>query len=190
MIVPELQLVYLHPTKTAGMAVENAFFRHFLGVDVYNGQHTDEIDRYYPMNSQHFGYADHLAVMPHVAGWRKCVTVRHPYDRAVSEFKFRRRDSLIRHADVNAAIMDGSLWSEAWPHHDRPQADYLAPDAFILRYETLDADWARLVALLGVALPALQKINVSHGGAELTEHSKAVIYKRFKNDFEALGYER
>lgn len=190
MILPELQLVYLHPTKTAGMAVENAFFRHFLGVDVYNGEHTDEIDRYYPMNSQHFGYAEIVTALPHVAGWTKCVTVRHPYDRALSEFKFQRRDGITRHCEVNAAIRDGSLWAEAWPHHDRPQVDYLAPDVFVLRHETLDADWVRLAAMLHVDLPPLKHVNVSHGGAGLTDQSMDIIYRRFKRDFEALGYER
>ena len=191
MILPELQLVYLHPTKTAGMAVENAFFRRFLGVDVYNGEHSDEIDRYYPHDSQHFGHAELVAVLPHVADWRKCVTVRHPYDRALSEFKFQRRDGRTQHREVNAAVRDGSLWSGpgALPYHDKPQADYLAPNAMILRCETLDDDWSLLSTVLGAKLPPLKKINVSHGGCGLTDESQAIIYERFKDDFVLLGYE-
>lgn len=190
MVIPELQLLYLHPTKTAGMAVENAFFRRFLGADIYCGELHDDMDRFYPPRpeSQHYTYAELLALLPFVAAWRKCVTVRHPYDRALSEFKFQRRDGLAKHAEINAAIRDGSLWANAWPYHDRPQADYLAPGVIVLRHETLDADWARLAQVLDADLPPLKKVNVSHGGCGLTDESQAIIYRRFKVDFDALGY--
>lgn len=193
MIVLSEKLVYLHPSKTAGTSVEQSLMAHVTGFPADDLPH-----RLGPLfacwdsqSTQHLPYRQMLDAYPFVAGWRKIVTVRHPYTRMISEFKYHlagncvdRRRPAYSERDINRAVINGLLWNNCFTWHGQPQVNYLGPDVEILRFESLAADWQRLIGFC-----PLNHANRSDDQQfELSDRAKEVIQQRFEQDFAQLGY--
>lgn len=194
MILHTERLLYLHPSKTAGTSVETALMSHVTGLPAE--ELTPRIAQLYGcwdgISTQHFPMSWMLDRYPFVRHWRKIVTVRHPYTRTISEFKYQLagfRGKLQHPAyaarDINLALTSGILWKNCFAWHGQPQCNYLAEDVQILRYETLAEDWERVIGFC-----PLPRVNVSLDAQqfELTDAGRHAVLERFPNDFYPLGY--
>ena len=194
MICFEEKLVYLHPSKTAGTSVEISLMSSLTGLAPE--QLTPRIAQLFgcwdSTSTQHWPYAKMLEAYPFIRNWKKIVTLRHPYARAISEFKYQLAGNCIkpgldvyRRRDIDAAVKSGVLWSNGFAWHGQPQFNYLGPDVQILRFEHLAEDWDRVVGI--GKLVTANKSN-SQLEFELAPESKAAIQRRFPKDFEDIGY--
>ena len=196
MIVTELNLVFLHPSKTGGTSVEKALLSALL-----RGPLSDLERKHYAIwdkgSSQHWPLAHLLRRRPEVANYRQVMTVRHPYHRFVSEFNYQVAgnrykvspfEQFYRSNDVNGAILSGALWQCKYPWHGAKQCDYLGATTEIMRLETLSQDWARCFPEFE-ALPHEMKSRSVVTVADLDDESKAEIVRRYEEDFRVFNYE-
>lgn len=199
MLVRAAKLVFLHPSKTGGTAIENVLFRKYSGLEL-NGKISEEEQREYwwGRNSwQHWSYQEMLETFPFTKDWFWFVTVRHPFERMVSEFRYQidcdcnasHLSAAHRKFDINKALEDRSFWKHCSAHHHRKQTAYLGPNVHILRQETLADDWQRLTDQLGIDFPPLRPLGVSCCPKPvLNEKSKKQLFSIYSPDFAALGY--
>lgn len=185
------RLLYLHPTKTGGTSIE----RWLLDREGLAGQELAPAQRqvfgvWTKDNRQHWPAAALLERFPFLEDWRKVVTVRCPYARACSEFRYQlercgKQEASAAHRarDVSAAVISGALWRHAWEWHSEPQVSYWLPGVEVIRLEHLEADFRHW---FGEALP-YHKNRTGQGYAdELSEDARQVIRERFAPDFEWL----
>jgi len=185
------KLIYLHPSKTGGTSIESAFLRDLTGRDT-NKEVAPLLFIYSTKANQHWPLKKLIEVLPFVKDWRKIASVRHPYTRVISEFRYqlagKRAESQHRcynDKDIDLAIKSGQIWENSYSYHNMPQHKYVAEGVELIRFESLESDFKRLTGIS--ELPHTQK------GAdfrpELSEQSKEIIYKRYKRDFDVLGYQ-
>jgi hypothetical protein len=190
--------IFLHPSKTGGTSLEVALMKRALGLpaeDKLDNKAVRLFDIWDRRSKQHWPLDKILKVYPFLVRWKKFATIRHPYDRVISEFKYQIRGnrnynvpgSYWDACDINGALTSGALWKAAWAWHGMPQVKYLSDDVEIIRYENFRKDVERVTGLK--ELPHLMK---SPDGLsfELSDEAKDCIQSRFSDDFETLGYER
>lgn len=204
MILPARQLVYLHPSKTAGTSVEIALLSDATGLSKeqlwqrgrpVRENFTRELSATYgcwdSRSTQHLPYRQLFEAYPQAREWRKVVTVRHPYARAISEFRYQMEGNrggphpFYRRFDINSAVLSGLIWTNCYMWHATPQSEYLGPGVEIMRQETLDEDWQRVIGFC-----ALPRENVAAKGPplRLSDEAKEVIARKYAEDFRLLGY--
>lgn len=166
MILHKQKIIYLHPTKTAGCAIEQALFERELqlcGVAPPNEQvgiytkprlRTDLCYMYGVadwVGNQHWGLEEIHDAYPFTRGWRVVLSVRDPYDRAVSEFKYQcgghgHHNHQWGPSDFEDAVISGELFRNSYASHNRPQSSYIPNDAHydLLRFEHLQDDFSSL----------------------------------------------
>lgn len=207
MLIHDLKILYLHPAKTGGTSIEYAFlefiYKKFITEKELSLNDKNKIHCYnYDSNnaSQHQTFETIKAKFQYVDSWTIVISVRHPYDRIISQFKYQLdgyannlkiKDSIAhKNKDINLAIKDGSLYECTVGLHKLSLADYYIPNAHILKLENLDNDWENLQKKLNTALPEIKHFNKSSNyNFILNEISKKLIYDKFKNDFILYGYE-
>lgn len=164
MICREFQCLFVHIPKAAGQSVEE-FFMHRLGLDwnrdreaVLLGDNSDP--------ARGTEKLAHLAAAEYVSGgWLstaefaslfKFSFVRNPWDRIVSEYRYR---NYFHHRSFRHFVLRGlpqAGWGDRY-RHVMPQYDMLHDSSgqllvdFVGRYETLQADFDRVCARLGLA---------------------------------------
>jgi hypothetical protein len=142
----------------------------------------------------HWNYHKLVNELPFLKEWPSFATVRHPYDRVISEWKYQQRGerngSSDAHEsdDINLGISSGSIRKCKWAYHWMPQAAYIGPDTKILKLENIEEDWRNLD--LGVGELGHLNKSTSRKSYELTDESKRIIQNTFPDDFEQFGYER
>lgn len=192
MICHKAKLLYLHPAKTGGTSVETAMWKREIGHDQPTENQKMMYAAWTPDAKQHWPYAKLVREFPFLVDWPSVATVRHPYNRMISEFRYqiagnRKKGHSEAHTskDINKAIQDGSLWELAWAWHMAPMAQYVAPETTIVRLENLQEEWGAL------KLGELKHQNRSKERIEikLNPASKRKITDRYKMDFDLLGYE-
>ena len=197
MLAHSKQILYLHPSKTGGTSVENCLLNHELNLKGHDSLSRDQLIFYglcHQRNMMHWNYHKLVNELPFLKGWFSFATVRHPYERVISEWKYQqsgeREGSSEAHEkdDINLAIRSGSIKKCRWAYHWMPQAFYIGPDTEILRLENIEEDWRNLN--LGVGDLGHFNASKSSGSYELTDESKQIIQDAFPNDFEELGYDR
>lgn len=197
MLAHSKQILYLHPSKTGGTSVENCLLNFELNTKDPDSLSRDQFIFYglcHQRNMMHWDYHKLVDGLPFLKGWLSFVTVRHPYERVISEWKYQQRGerngTSVAHKrdDINLGIRSGSIKKCKWPYHWMPQAAYIGPDTKIIRLENIEEDWRNLD--LGVG--NLEHLNASESlkSYELTDESKQIIQDSFPNDFEELGYGR
>lgn len=193
MIDQRRELIYLHPSKTGGTSIESAFLKDLMGRDTEKNKAAPLLFLYSRKANQHWPLQKLIEVLPFTKGWRKIASVRHPYTRVISEFRYqlagKRSQSSHRcysQKDIDLAIKSGQIWKNSYAYHNMPQYKYVAEDVELIRFENLESDFKRLTGLS--ELPHIQKGSDFH--PELSEQSKEIIYKRYKEDFDVLGYDR
>lgn len=172
-------LVFVHVPKCAGMSVEAA-----LG-GLPRSQRTE----------QHFRAEDYARYYPDEwATFHKFAVVRHPVQRARSFVRFfRRYDPVWRRHTVGVddeallrdLLLSGNLLTQ------RTCDRMLSGDEEILRFEQLEADWARFAAERGVPT-TLPRVNSAPEAprAPLTPGTVLMIEALFPQDFDRFGYAR
>lgn len=193
--LPERRLI-LHPTRTGGQSVEVATIYKHLGKKGRNKEHHKLFFVYDDDSCQHYPLDKLLKIFRFAENWEKVCTVRHPYDRVKSEFKYQRRgyrrsefDSAPWLAgDINHVVKSGHIWSAAYPWHGMPMHAYFDDDTKIIRLENFEKDWSEVLPDL-----AMQHENPIPGHSDIDDldgDSKSLIHDRFAEDFEILGYEK
>lgn len=159
--------LYFHIPKTAGTSVENMLELRYSAKDVphnlLNNHNTEDKPAY-----QHFVPRDvQPLVSPEVwETYHKCVTVRNPYDRAVSAFEYCKKnntfidrktgsfhDYLAKAVDIveKYDAGDRTIYDRVpHLHHYRPQKHWFVEGNnvydTVIRYEHLQDDIQRLQA--------------------------------------------
>ena len=135
---------------------------------------------------QHWDYTKIIKCLPFLADWGVITTVRHPYERARSEFRYQVSEGQApKDTDINEWIQNGKIWSKAYDYHGMPQAAYLGPDPILLRHESLDSDFR---AYFGETLPYHHLKTKRTERDELDDKSKRLIFNKWGVDFDTLGY--
>lgn len=205
---PSINLLYLKPTKTASTSIQFAFGevelnRPILSVDEVRSFLVIKDLSLYPSHYPWSELSNQLKQSLQTA--KKVVSVRHPYDRVKSEFRYQRRGidgrrSYYHHInDINGAIQSGSFWSMMHSsRHDQPLSSYKVDDGdcYVIKYESLEQNWSDLQSEVSFTLPSLKKIRPRYSAWEpvsgsdliLTDESKEIIYNKYKSDFNLFGY--
>jgi len=187
--------VFLHPSKTGGSSVEVALMESALNT----GSEVESVFGplfavWGPDGKQHWSYEKMVCHFHFTAHWKKFATVRHPYTRVLSEFRYqlsgnRRKDGnqeCYASADINAAIKSKTLWRCAWPWHGMSQFAYLSDDVELIRFENLTEDFKKVTGLDNLK-HVLKSPEVELD--ELDDESKSIIQKKFPLDFLKLNYD-
>ena len=179
------KLLFVHIPKTGGTSIEKA-----LGVNSLFSETGSIIDGKV-FSQQHFT----PVILKHILGeeyegYIRFTFVRNPYTRMLSEYFWR----------VPGANMSGfERWLTGWvknmdSDHKLPQWMYLADDLhFVGRFESLQADFARLCDTYGINGGILPKTNSSAGKktllvSSMTDKAISVINSVYEKDFELLSY--
>lgn len=195
MICHKQRLLFLHPTKTAGTSIEHELLARELWRDADPCVTQRQVYALWtPDSRQHWPYDKMMKTFPFLEGWDSVCTIRHPYDRVISEFwyqieKGNTKGSSEAHSllDINMAIRNGSIWTKAWSWHGHPQAGYVGPGTKLIRYENLHDD---VREVLGFELQFHKLKRGNRQELKLDDESKALIQQRWPDDFEPLGYDR
>jgi len=210
-IFHEHRTIFLHPGKTAGTAVEEAFgytnLTHpaeRLDFGVFKGWDPEAL-----LYVQH---APARYMNDRIPGetWRRYLrfaTVRNPYDRILSVYCFqlkRHRQRFGSFAGFVAALpeMLGQR-RRGMNLHVLPQTEYTHLDGecivdLLVRFEALREDWARLRRRVrhGPPLPErLARVNTATGDRErrapteeYAPEARRIVQELYAPDFELLGY--
>lgn len=207
MLVNELKLLYMHPSKTGGTSIEQAFINFIYKRDIsYRKLSYSDRQRIFcycddKNMSQHFTWSMLKSKFSYLTEYYHVVSVRHPYSRFISEFRYQLNGGGYPHMlvnseshknkDINMAIATGALFECAWPYHTLEMSEYYTPKAYVIHQEHMERDWIGLQNTIYFNLPPLPKLNVSTGDMyELNQESKDIIYNKYKQDFELFGYNR
>jgi hypothetical protein len=217
------RFIFIKSWKTAGTSVEAALSAHCGGEDIVTPLGDYKFNRaegsewvHHAMNEggfeQHDGAEAIKSRVPEEVwnSYLKFSIARNPWDRAVSLFyweKKRKRAAppgkrFYHYLGVPYDEFRQAKWelaefirSEDWSNNDRFYVlnGGLCVD-FMIRYESLNEDFAKLCAQLGlptVELPQL-KAGIRNKGRHYSElydeESRAIVARRHKNDILLLGY--
>ncbi len=209
MISHPRETLFVHIPKTAGQSVETVFLRD-LGLNwaergALSLGHNDDPARG-PEKLAHL-YASEYVALGHIGADRfaryfKFAIVRHPFDRALSEYRYRAAALARRGAGRRMPGLDAFFDTDAGDgysdlsRHLVPQVRYVL-DAQgrclvdrVLRFEDLARQIAPVFTrIFGSARP-LPHRNKSprDGGVTLTAAQRERLYQRYRDDFRAFGY--
>lgn len=204
MVFKNLNLLYLRPPKTASHSIATSLAIKETGISVERLRDLPN-----DVLKELSIIKDSIEIQYHVPvreisnivlynNFTKILSIRHPYERAVSEFKFQLLDyhkvknnpAHIR-KDINMAIQDESLWKFSYPKHEDAQSDYYFEDSLVIRFETIDEDWNTLQKYINIDLGPLPHTNKGRPTQiPLSRRSKDVIYEKYKVDFDLFDYKR
>ncbi|MBC8003682.1 MAG: sulfotransferase family 2 domain-containing protein [Opitutaceae bacterium] len=184
MISHRHRCIFIHQRKTAGCSIITSFGITQEQPDWHlfnNGTLSDE------WRHRHETARDYVVF----------TVIRNPWDRFVSGWKYlaATRDRPLREVLKNLPI---EQTGHDYRHLTRPQLDILmdadsclVPD-YVLRFENLAADYAKLCALLGKTdrtLPHLNSTAHRRYPEYFDEPARDLFYQHFKKDVDSLGYD-
>lgn len=135
-------------------------------------------------------------------GYLKFAVVRNPYDRAVSYYHYlSRNEEHHRHGKVQGmSFRDYLEYDAARIQRGRSQTQLscvgdetgrVLVDR-LLRFETLEQDFAELVKTVGLPVDKLPTVNASKKPGDRSlyadEEARALVERLYADDFEAFGY--
>ncbi|MBJ3776748.1 sulfotransferase family 2 domain-containing protein [Acuticoccus mangrovi] len=197
------QTIFVHIPKTAGQSIEVAFLNS-LGLNWQN--RAPLLLRYNP--DRNFG-PERLA---HMFAWEyyffsyvsfyefsqffKFSIVRNPYDRAISEFNFRKNHNCTSISEYISNIKD-DMYSDYW-RHICPQ-HYFLMDKFkekiivdkLIKYEDLKSEWNSLskkIFNINAPLPHINKSRNNLNFKSLSREDIEFINDKYQIDFKYFGY--
>ena len=210
MVIHELQAVFVHVPKTAGIAITHAIMPHLVGYDTADqiGNLSEELKIRFEMRGaqKHKKARDYVPddiSQKHWNRYWKFAVVRNPWDRVISEFHWRQT-LRSRHpstdfnefldyteARLNGWCNDIYRW-HAWTQKSYvtdTQGNVILDDVF--RFEELDSAIEKIQEWLGLPLD-VQRRNTSehdHYRTYYTEATKARVAQLYAEDIEFFGYE-
>ena len=159
-----------------------------------------------PPRMTHFTLKEYRAY-PHMnaANWvedaHKFSIVRNPYDRLWSEYKFNWRKLVKWEEFCTEDFLNGIRENPARDHasamrvrHLLPQSRFFGPGdrVDVLRFETLEEDFYKMVINLGLPLRKLPHANKSKGESHVgkyDDHRVQVVKGFYREDLERFGYD-
>jgi hypothetical protein len=191
------EFLFIHVPKTAGNAIQNAL-RQFTEDQfvVVNPDYQDGYERFevrnpeFPNLHKHSTLEDYRRALGEERLRRlfKFTCVRNPWDRAISYYFSPHRGR--QDWDRGEFIRFIQQVAPAVTFLQTEVGQSIAMDA-ILRYESLDSDFAALCTRLGLGDPALPRVNVSRSepyAGYYDEELVELVRRRFADDINAFGY--
>jgi hypothetical protein len=172
-ICDEYRCLFVHVPKTAGMSIEHVFLR-LLGFTWKTRAplllRGNDDPRLGPPRLAHLTAGDYVA-RGHMTAERfeayfKFSFVRNPWDRIISEYKYRGYPVKIDFKTYLFKHLPPPGWTDAYCHII-PQYDFLHNETgrllvdFVGRYETLQTDFNQVCARLGIPPTPLPRVNRS-----------------------------
>lgn len=178
MIIPQLNSVFVHIPKTAGQSIELCLLKH-LNLSRDNAKQfllsPNSDPSVGPPRLAHLtaGECVSLGYMSEEAfnGAYKFAFVRNPWNRLVSEYKFRERSLRVSFKDWVLRDFPTPGWSDPW-RHVMPQANYLYGENgelqvdFVGRFENLENGMRTVRLGLGQHLPPLPRVNQNNSNSK------------------------
>lgn len=188
MIAHSIKTLVLHPSKTGGTSLEHELIQRELPESV-GCQLTPPQKQMFAIwtsdERHHWPLGELLSAFPFLRDYRRVVTVRNPYDRITSEYRYQVQ--IAKKLDpigLNEAIVTGRLWDNAFAWHRCPQHRYWDEKTEILHMDSLNADFAKT---FGGELRR-HKMKTSSIEESLSPEAKDIISKEFSRDFEVFGF--
>ena len=197
--------IFVHVPKAAGQSVEMAFLDD-LGLG--SAERAPLLLRYNPDRAigperlAHL-YAWEYPALGHVTSEQfdaffKFAVVRDPYERAVSELKYRGLSKRLGVRDYFRGVPDDAY--DVRRRHIDPQRCYLTDRSGerllvdeVLRFETLEDDWRRVSERVfgrAVRLPHRNRGRSSVTAADLSRADLDFLGEFYEADFHLFGYAR
>ena len=180
MISHQYRCVFVHIPKTAGMSIEQVFVD-LVGLTwktrapLLLGRNEDP--RRGPPKLEHLRAGEYLAcghlTAAQLESYFKFSFVRNPWDRIVSEYKYRGYPVKIDFKTYLFKHLPPPGWTDTYSHV-MPQYDFLHDEAgtllvdFVGKYETLQTGFDTVCARLGIPTTRLPWVNRSLEKARLT----------------------
>jgi hypothetical protein len=191
--------IFIHIPKTGGQSVEHVFVeKHgltwrkrgplLLRKNREPGQRPRHLAHLYASEYCDFGF-----IAPETfASCFRFTTVRNPYDRALSEYKYRNQRRALSFAEFLKVLATSEV-----DRHLVPQSKFVTDSGGkllvekIMRLESLADGFEQVSsAIFGQPVP-LPHVNKSPEGiapADMDEDTRNVIYKRYECDFDLFQY--
>jgi hypothetical protein len=172
-ICGEYRCVFVHVPKTAGMSIEHVFLG-LLGLTWETRAplllRANDDPRLGPPRLAHLTAAEYVGCGYLTAqAWKSCFTfsfVRNPWDRMVSEYKYRGYPVKIDFKTYLFKRLPAAGWTDTY-RHIIPQHDFVYDEGgkllvdFVGRYERLQADFDIVCDRIGIPRTALPRVNRS-----------------------------
>lgn len=173
MICGEYRCVFVHVPKTAGMSIEHVFLR-LVGLTwktraplLLRGNDDPELGppRLAHLTAREYVARGHLTA-EQFESYFKFSFVRNPWDRIVSEYKYRGHPVKLDFKTYLFKHLPAPGWTDSYSHII-PQYDFLYDEAgnllvdFVGRYENLQADFDRVCTRVGIPPTPLPRVNRS-----------------------------
>lgn len=173
MICGEYRCLFVHVPKTAGMSIEQVFLQ-LVGLTwetrgpLLLGGNDDP--RRGPPRLEHLTAGEYVArghlTAHQFESYFKFSFVRNPWDRIVSEYKYRGYPVKVDFKTYLFKHLPAPGWTDGYCHVV-PQYDFLHDEGgrllvdFVGRYETLQADFDKVCARVGIPPTRLPRVNRS-----------------------------
>jgi Sulfotransferase family len=165
--------VFVHVPKTAGMSVEHVFVQ-LSGLTWETRAplllHGNDDPRLGPPRLAHLTAGEYVSCghlsAEEFASYFKFAFVRNPWDRMVSEYKYRGFPVKIDFKTYLFRRLPAPGWTDTY-RHIIPQLDFVADESgrllvdFVGRFENLQADFDQVCVRLGLAPTPLPRVNRS-----------------------------
>jgi hypothetical protein len=182
-ICKEPESTFIHIPKTGGQSIRS-WMQHNLDISGHtpSGTHPHETGE-------------------NAIGYRFCV-VRNPYERMLSMWKFLCSNSPMTFQE----FLEGKFPDKFWY---TPQVDFVANADLVLRFETLEQDFAQIQEFYGYGRPSgvveevvelgyvdapLPQLNESHYEGTLEDYydeiTRNLVETNYADDFEQLSYNK
>ncbi len=173
MICGEYRCLFVHVPKTAGMSIEHVFLR-LVGLTwktraplLLRGNDDPGLGppRLAHLKAGEYVARGHLPV-EQFDSYFKFGFVRNPWDRIVSEYKYRGHPVKIDFKTYLFKHLPAPGWTDSYCHII-PQHDFLCDEAgkllvdFVGRYENLQSDFDKVCARVGIPPTPLPRVNRS-----------------------------
>jgi len=173
--------IFIHQRKTGGVAVIGAFG--YTPADAeWHAYNNGVLDQGWPARP---------------AGYFVFTTIRNPFDRLVSAWKYLEST---KNRDLLDVLLDPPREGADYRHLTRPQvailqdpAGNLIPD-FLMRYERLQDDFDIVCDKIGKARTVLQKVNIGtrrerHYRPYFDTDTRHLAETLFRDDLDKFGYD-
>lgn len=199
------KLIYLHAPKTGGNSIQTILLPYSDDRKVFV-EHQDGHDRFEVRGGltrkKHSTLRDYArALGPDIAAYKVAISVRHPFDRAVSYY-FSPHRWMRKSGD--GWVLEQPVWDQAaftamlgtvpsMASFLTVGDEFRQPD-FVIRYETLEADFNAMRLALGIpSTPPFPHVNKSAGSnlaadVRANVSLRAFVAEYYAEDMEAFGY--